>query len=305
MTPSIQTSNQTDSTPLLERNRGLAADSKIYKLAKSFFTKIGDFLSSCMSFCIERFNAFKEKVSPSHQQHERRFVRHLTLLDDEGTELTVFQPVNAESQKAVNADGLDYSEALDEDGTKSTVFQDAVNAEGLNYSGALVPFIDLEQRVFASLIKILSDKVHFGEIPKFPFSVNQQINQSLPNTSPQSQALVPFIDLKQRVFASLIKIPSDKVHFGEIPKFPFSVNQQINQSLPNTSPQSQALVLYVDPIKRLIAPLLGILRAQRPPFYDFPYQMVVGQSFLPAPQNTSFKNIRPPNYLNQAQISKG
>jgi hypothetical protein len=62
------------------------ADSKIYKLAKSFFTKIGDFFSTCMRFCGEKFNAFKEKVSPPPQQQTNR-VPHKLLEEDNGTEL--------------------------------------------------------------------------------------------------------------------------------------------------------------------------------------------------------------------------
>ena len=81
--------------------------------------------------------------------------------------------------------------------------------------------------------------------------------------------------------------------YREIPKFPFSVNQQINQGLKNTAPRSQALVLYVDLEKRTIASFLDILRARRPSFHELAYQAVVGKRFLPAPQNTSFNGIEP------------
>jgi hypothetical protein len=75
-----------NSTNLLNRIGSSVADSKISQLAKSLFTKIVDFFSTCMRFCGEKFNAFKEKVSPSHQQQTNR-VPHKLLEDDNDTEL--------------------------------------------------------------------------------------------------------------------------------------------------------------------------------------------------------------------------
>jgi len=106
MVSPIETINPNNSATFYHRIGISISDSKIYRLAKSFFTKIGQFFSTCMRFCGEKFNAFKEKVSPPPQQQTNR-VPHKLLEEDNGTELREWL-----SSGGSNASSAPQSQAL-------------------------------------------------------------------------------------------------------------------------------------------------------------------------------------------------
>jgi hypothetical protein len=132
-----------NSTNLLNRIGSSVTDSKIYKLAKSLFTKIGEFISTCMKFCKERFNAFKEKVSPSHQQHEKRHVRQEYLDDDYNNAIEMQElPLLSNS----NASSAHPSLPLVPFAVNSS---DAPSAPP---SLAMVPYLDLKKHILSKFI---------------------------------------------------------------------------------------------------------------------------------------------------------
>jgi len=175
-----------NSTNLLNRIGSSVADSKIYTLAKSLFTKIGGFFSSCMSFCKERFNAFKEKVSPSHQQPNQR-VRQRALEDDDSIELLLLDRSNATSAPPSLA-----------------LVPYTANRTNATQSQASVP--ENEKKSSEPLLLQLKAP-HLGFVPHnivVAYFPQLALNGSDAPSDPQSLDLVPYVDLEKHISRTFI-----------------------------------------------------------------------------------------------------
>jgi hypothetical protein len=198
MANSIENINPNNSATFYHRIRISIVDSKIYKLAKSFFTKIGDFFSTCMRFCGEKFNAFKEKVSPPPQQQAQR-VYHKSLEEDDGTKL-----LELLSSGGSNASSAPPCLALVPFAGNSS------DASSASQSLALVP--ENEKKSSKPLDPQLTAP-HLGVVPRdfvlefFPMVAS---NGSDASSATQSLALVPCFDLKKHILSSFIEESREK-----------------------------------------------------------------------------------------------
>jgi hypothetical protein len=201
MLSTVQNSIPANSTNLLNRIGSSVADSKILRLAKSLLTKIGEFFSTCMKFCKERFNAFKEKVSPSHQQHEKRHVRQEYLDDDDNYAIELQElPLLSNS----NASSAPLCLALVPFAGNSS------DASSASQSQASVP--ENEKKSSKPLHPQLTAP-HLGVVPRdfvLRFFPKVASNGSDASSATQSLALVPCFDLKKHILSSFIEESREK-----------------------------------------------------------------------------------------------